>query len=434
MDKKNHNNDMIRILQISDIHWRESLKNLDTFKPIQDGLIADLKRAKKNGMTFDRILICGDVAFNGAKVQYKRAKDYIQDLCKETGCEEKNVYVVPGNHDKDWYAPPKEIRELINCHIDELKNPDKDLSDWLQESMSTAEMMYAPFKEYEAFAYKFGCAEPLMHRYLQEKVDSDSSYDDKTDLMYWVEEDFAEIEGYTIKLYGLNTALFSDAKDYDDAPERKNGHKMLLSRLAYNGAKCEEGTVNILMMHHPVKFLKDADRLKKDIDNLYHIQFYGHVHVASSDNENNRVHIFSGALQPDEMGAGKKDYMPIYNIVEIDVEKGADKDIVKVRLSVRYWDKTRFVKLGDSQDYQIEMQKNDWEGEVMELATTLPDGVTKRDVRLKLINNGRAKNIIAKIDSSFYDEDVSLYYNVMRFLEKVRKENRWEELWNAMNS
>lgn len=425
---------MIRILQISDIHWRESLKNLDTFKPIQDGLIADLKRAKKNGMTFDRILICGDVAFNGAKVQYKRAKDYIQDLCKETGCEEKNVYVVPGNHDKDWYAPPKEMRELINGHVEELKNPDKDLSDWLQESMSTAEMMYAPFKEYEAFAYKLGCAEPLMHRYLQEKVDSDSSYDDKTDLMYWVEEDFAEIEGYTIKLYGLNTALFSDAKDYDDAPERKNGHKMLLSKLAYNGAKCEDGTVNILMMHHPVKFLKDADRLKKDIDNLYHIQFYGHVHVASSDNENNRVHIFSGALQPDEMGAGKKDYMPIYNIVEIDVEKGADKDIVKVRLSVRYWDKTRFVKLGDSQDHQIEMHKNDWEGEVMELATTLPDGVTKRDVRLKLINNGRAKNIIAKIDSSFYDEDVSLYYNVMRFLEKVRKENRWEELWNAMNS
>ena len=425
---------MIRILQISDIHWRESLKNLDTFKPIQDGLIADLKRAKKNGMTFDRILICGDVAFNGAKVQYKRAKDYIQDLCKETGCEEKNVYVVPGNHDKDWYAPPKEMRELINGHVEELKNPDKDLSDWLQESMCTAEMMYAPFKEYEAFAYKLGCAEPLMHRYLQEKVDSDSSYDDKTDLMYWVEEDFAEIEGYTIKLYGLNTALFSDAKDYDDGPERKNGHKMLLSKLAYNGAKCEDGTVNILMMHHPVKFLKDADRLKKDIDNLYHIQFYGHVHVASSDNENNRVHIFSGALQPDEMGAGKKDYMPIYNIVEIDVEKGADKDIVKVRLSVRYWDKTRFVKLGNSQDYQIEMHKNDWEGEVMELATTLPDGVTKRDVRLKLINNGRAKNIIAKIDSSFYDEDVSLYYNVMRFLEKVRKENRWEELWNAMNS
>lgn len=104
---------MIRILQISDIHWRESLKNLDTFKLIQDGLIDDLKRAKKKGMTFDRILICGDVAFSGAKVQYKRAKDYIQDLCRETGCEEDNVYVVPGNHDKYWYAPPKEMREFM---------------------------------------------------------------------------------------------------------------------------------------------------------------------------------------------------------------------------------------------------------------------------------------------------------------------------------
>ena len=71
---------MIRILQISDIHWRDSLKNLDTFKPIQDGLIEDLKRAKKKGITFDRILICGDVAFSGARIQYGRAKDYIQEL------------------------------------------------------------------------------------------------------------------------------------------------------------------------------------------------------------------------------------------------------------------------------------------------------------------------------------------------------------------
>ncbi len=109
---------MIRILQISDIHWRESLKNLDAFKPIQDGLIADLKRAKKKDITFDRILICGDVAFSGAKIQYNRAKDYIQELCKETGCDADNVYVVPGNHDKDWYAPPKEMRELINCHVE----------------------------------------------------------------------------------------------------------------------------------------------------------------------------------------------------------------------------------------------------------------------------------------------------------------------------
>ena len=59
----------------------------------RDGLIADLKRAKKKDITFDRILICGDVAFSGAKIQYNRAKDYIQELCKETGCDADNVYV-----------------------------------------------------------------------------------------------------------------------------------------------------------------------------------------------------------------------------------------------------------------------------------------------------------------------------------------------------
>lgn len=425
---------MIRILQISDIHWRESLKNLDKFKPIQDGLIADVKRAKIKGLTFDRILICGDVAFNGAKIQYKRAKDFLQELCKETGCQEKDIYVVPGNHDKEWGAPPQAFRELINKYLAELKDPERALEEWLRGSIGSLGLMYAPFREYEEFAFKYGCSEPLMHRYSQDQDNEESNYDEKDDRMYWVEEEFAELGGYRIKLYGLNTSLFSDANDYDDTPKRISGHKMFLSKIAYNGAKCEDRTINILMMHHPVQYLEDAEGVKADLDRLYHIQFFGHVHVAKSDNKNNRVHVFSGALQPDEMGATSKDYMPIYNIVELDIEKGDDKDTLKVKLSERFWNKTRFVDLREHQDYSIELQINEWKGETMEPVTNLPEGVTKRDIRLKLINNGKAKKIIEKMDSSFYNDNVSLYYNVMRFLDMVRRENKWEELWNTMIS
>ena len=65
-------------------------------------------------------------------------------------------------------------------------------------------------------------------------------------------------------------------------------------------------------------------------------------------------------------------------------------------------------------------------------AANLPEGVTKHAVRVRLINDGRAKRIIAKMDPDFYDESVPKYYNVMRFLEKVRQENKWNELWQAM--
>lgn len=70
----------------------------------------------------------------------------------------------------------------------------------------------------------------------------------------------------------------------------------------------------------------------------------------------------------------------------------------------------------------------------MESVSTLPDGVTKRDVRLKFINNIKAKGIINEMDPHFYDEKISPYYNIMRFIEKVRVENLWGELWNKMKS
>ena len=347
----------------------------------------------------------------------------------------EDVYVVPGNHDKEWNAPPKEVRELINKHVAELKNPEKALEEWLQGSIGTLGLMYTPFRDYEEFAYKYGCSEPLMHRYSQGQDSIEASYDENDDRMYWVEEEFAEIDGYSVKLYGLNTSLFSDVNDFDNTPKRMNGHKMLLSKIAYNGAKCEDWTVNILMMHHPIQYLENAEGVRGDLDRLYHIQFFGHVHVANSDNMNNRVHVYSGALQPDEMDdATNNDYMPTYNIVDLHIKKGDDKDTLMVKLSERVWKKTRFMELSKPQEYSIEMKKNNWEGETMEPVTKLPEGVTKRDVRLKLINNGKAKKIIEKMDSAFYNEDVSLYYNVMRFLEKVRRENKWEELWTIMNS
>lgn len=68
-----------------------------------------------------------------------------------------------------------------------------------------------------------------------------------------------------------------------------------------------------------------------------------------------------------------------------------------------------------------------------ERTADLPDGITKHAVRVKLINNSRAKTIINKLSPGFYDENVPKYYNIMRFLENVRRDNRWLELWNEMS-
>ena len=116
---------MLRILQISDIHWKDRLGANDAYKYISDGMIDDLKcYCQQKSVYFDHILICGDIAFSGANAQYKRAKGFITTLCQTVGCKESEVYVIPGNHDKNRDLYVKPIREVINKVMAEDKKGD----------------------------------------------------------------------------------------------------------------------------------------------------------------------------------------------------------------------------------------------------------------------------------------------------------------------
>lgn len=424
---------MIRILQLSDIHWKDKLTALDPFQHIREGLIDDVQRGmKQHGIKYDCIMICGDIAFSGGKQEYEKAKKFINELLLVTGLKDENVFIVPGNHDKDWFAHPQKIREFINRHIGEENEHDETLAGWLRNSLHTAAILYTPYKEYAMFAKDYGCAEPLMFRLNlnKETVNSDVKYSESDDLLYWTDE-LAVINGYTIQLYGLNSGLYSDKYDYDTTEGRKNGHKMILPKLAYNAAKIQDGVVNILMMHHPMPYMHEEDKLKAELDKLYHVQVFGHVHISKSDNAGNRIHVFSGALQPDEMNL-EKEYRPIYNIMEIDIEQGVTEDLLTMTLQERYWNGTVFTEYREEQHYNVKLPKYKWKGTGMVNKTNLPEGVTKHAVRVKLINNGRAKDIINKLAPGFYDVSISQYYNVMRFLEKVRQDGTWCELWSEM--
>ena len=48
------------------------------------------------------ILICGDIAFSGRKAEYEeKPKVFISDLLTKMGYENEQVFMVPGNHDKN---------------------------------------------------------------------------------------------------------------------------------------------------------------------------------------------------------------------------------------------------------------------------------------------------------------------------------------------
>lgn len=424
---------MIRILQISDIHWKDKLKDNDAYKDIRDGLINDLQcYCDEKHVTFDHILICGDIAFSGDKKEYKKAEEFIEELCQTVGCKESEVYVIPGNHDKNRYAHPQLMRNAVNKALADENVGDDLLEDWIQNDFDTLKIMYRPFKDYVDFSEKYDCVEPLMMRCVDEKASE--PYNENIHTMYWKNDICENLNGYIVRLFGMSSAFNCDGKDWN-ALDLTNHHKIYLPKLTYRGVVNKEKVINILMAHHPTNYLSDGKDIQGYLDKHYKIQFFGHVHHAKSNCENECVHVFSGALQPDGPVQTKGPYRPVFNMIEIDVEKkDSSKNILKVNLQVHVWDGKNFqIDIEESKLYNIELKHNRWKGglEFMQTAK-LPEGVTKRDIKRKLIEKPSVKMVINKLKPDFYDVNIPTYYNIARFMDEISRENKWIDLWNEI--
>ena len=83
---------IIRLLQLSDVHWTKQLDSADDYTDIRDQMLQDLEYyCKGTSNSFDKILICGDIAFSGSVDEYKRANSFIRDLCKTVACKSEEV-------------------------------------------------------------------------------------------------------------------------------------------------------------------------------------------------------------------------------------------------------------------------------------------------------------------------------------------------------
>ena len=383
---------IIRILQLSDIHWKKQLDAADDYTDIRDQMLQDLEYyCKGTGNSFDKILICGDIAFSGSEDEYKRANSFIRELCKTVACKSEEVYTVPGNHDKNVNEHPKCVREFIHQAI---SNRGKDC-DWLwnkmiDEDFSFIKKLYTPFKEYNNFCNdERDNAEPFMLRALEMDVDRHNDAE-----MFWHSEFEDDLEGYQVNLYGVNSALISDLNDYDPDPKRIDGHRLFLPQIAYRGAKCKDGIINILMCH-----------------------------------------IYSGSLNPGDVNDNT--YKPVYNIIELSIEKhDNENDVLKVDLRVQMYNGEQFVKDEEqSKPFKVTLKKHDlWKDvnkPVAVIEQRLPDGLSKRDVRHKFKQCPNSKEIIQKMYPQI-DCTGSAYMRNQVFLEKIREDNRWVELYNMI--
>lgn len=412
----------MKILQISDIHWTKRKHWNEDFAGMKSIFLEDLKEYVEADNEIDYIFICGDIAFKGIKEEYDKALAYIDQICKIANCTREDVFVVPGNHDLNRNAEGSQVREMIDSSLTFAPNNNHFLDDVVLKNGSLRKDLFAAFADYNQFASKFFCQEEIMNMCL--KCSHDDNIEDDGKLFYH-ERLTKKVGDFSVSIRGVNTALNCDGWDWNE--EYEEGHKQFLPRRAYVMEKEEKQELRIIMGHHPLDFLVSSKEIKEYLDNHYHIQLFGHVHVQNIGEENN-VCVQSGAFDPPRDKKADK-YQPVYNILEI-TQKDSTHIVVKGLSQI--WDKNKFVEnIKGCFEKKIKVERNDnkWREPQME-----PQAIDKRSVKFKFMKLDDRINYFDKIPGVIFTPDIDKteYENCLEFLSVLEKTGKLEDLNEKM--
>lgn len=407
---------MIRILQISDIHFKRLPDARDEYAQLKERLFEKVEEIARD-CKIDRILICGDVAFSGNKDEYEqKAKVFVNRLLDIIQGETAQVYMVPGNHDKNRNAEYNHTRTLLRESMLKSEEGYSHFFNLYMDENDVYAKWLMPFEAYYTFANDYRCVPDVVGR---TKTGGERKVGDG---FFW--EDVMNVGAYKLRLHGINSCYVSD---WDDEK-----HEQILPKELYRTTR-NMGVVNVSIMHHPLEFVKDKEEIEKDVDKIYPIQFYGHIHKQTIEN-NGTLKIYSGAIMPPKgEGDDEEGYEPVFNIIEID----EGQDAIEVMVKPYKWEWTdnddgRFVNQKEEGPYMIKVDDANVQAELPGKALKLPKGVRQRNVEVEFLQSNHSDAIISKMYSDFAMTDDPVA-DASTFFERVRKDDRYVDLYNYIH-
>jgi predicted phosphodiesterase len=310
------------MIHLSDIHFGQEEGGRKVVNDdARDQLINQVKliaaeRAVNKQPPLNSIVVTGDIAYSGKQDEYETAAAWLDKLADAAGMSELSVQLVPGNHDVDR----DQMDYAGRLVIDEIRKKGQPALDEVLESEEAREILYRRFAAYQPFASGYGCSLA-------------------TDGGRAGTKQYKLGPRQTVRVVGFNSAILCHDKDQKDPPTLLLGQKQHVIRE-------EEGIEWIVLMHHPLDWLKDGGEARKFILNRARILMCGHEHKPACSVEevedNGKVLLLdAGATTPK---VPTEEYTYTFNVIEIALaETGSDLD---VKIESFVWDqgKTRFQK------------------------------------------------------------------------------------------
>lgn len=420
---------MLRILLLSDIHFLYCEEHQDRYRLLKQALLNEMENYAQ-GNEVDALIICGDIAFSGQKMQYNIAEKYFEEILKRfsTNVKKPLVFVVPGNHDIDRKSCKYTRRLLRDTFLNCPEASEECLAGIKKCETTTLKMLYEPFKAYNDFAVKYSSTDKIAETIMAGRDSFDGTN-------YSFEQTLGKLGDYVVNIVGLNSALICDSDDIRDTNNTQSGqHKLFLPFCAYN-VNTKPYLINISVMHHPFAWMQNGSDLDSEFDHRFKLQLFGHIHsqsVYQKDNdERNPIKIQVGSLQPGEDEDGNE-YAPRYSFVELSVEN----DKLHVVVKCRKWKKPHFEDDSDpastADKWVLLRDKKLWTVEQKTAAKAMEIEVKQApslyELRYRLTKSSHKKDIIEALKPGMYEKNKPQYANVILFFNEIVEEGREGEL------
>lgn len=319
-------------VHVSDIHFgQERDELLHIHDDVKQELIADAGRVVRSlaAGAATGILVTGDIAQSGKREQYSSAAIWLDALAKRVGSPIHRIQMVPGNHDLD-----RDLLSFGGAHVLSLiREGGVTKYEEILASEPDRAALYARFREYGNFSEGYDCILDREGRF---------SANLKVELA----------PGRAIRFILLNSSLLCTGDEHGDKPELiMGGRQFTIPR--------NDGEETIVLMHHPLHWLKDSQDAETYLRSRARVLITGHEHnpkvrVDPVEAGSDFMMLAAGATVPFK---STDDYTFTYNILEFDWD--AQSDALEVKIHPRAWDRinTRFdedsKRLGEKRHFSL---------------------------------------------------------------------------------
>ena len=302
---------MLRFVHLSDIHFsnRVAKFGFDPDRELRNRVIEDIQVMRERLGHAAAVLVSGDVAYAGKRIEYEDAAKWLDRVCSAAGCEPEAVWICPGNHDIDQDVI-KDNFLIQDGHdaVRRMENPydrERALEQRLGQKDARA-LFYAPLAAYNDFAARY-----------------ESSFFADEESFVW-ERDFPLNDGSTLRIRGLNSALLSGLADREGT--------MYLGPRALTLPR-QAGVEYLIISHHPPNWLLDKREAEAALDGDSRIQLFGHEHESRVTPGRDWIKLFAGAVNPHR---AEPNWRPGYNIIEMQVLY-AQQRTLQIDVHAREW-------------------------------------------------------------------------------------------------